>query len=80
MHAVTTQVRSDLKVAKKLWLPWRYLPPLMVISFCACVLFDHYGMLNMALPLLNCIGVFGLLINQMFGRVIICEGRTLSAF
>ena len=67
MRSVSTQVRSDLKAARKLWLPWQLLLPLMALSFGACVVLDHYGMLNMTLPVLNCGFFFGLLIYLKWG-------------
>jgi hypothetical protein len=61
-RTISSQVRADIKAAKKIWLPWRVLLPLMVACIPVFMLFDHYGKLNMALPVLNCAGVFGLLI------------------
>jgi len=59
---ITAQFRNDLKVARKLWLPWRLLLPLGVLFLAIIVVCDYFGRLNMSLPLINCLGVFGLLI------------------
>ena len=61
-RSVSRQVRTDIKAAKKIWLPWRVLLPSIVGCILVFMLFDHYGKLNMALPVLNCAAVFGLLI------------------
>ncbi len=61
-RSISSQVKSDIKAAKKLWLPWWLILPLIAVSFGACVLFDRYGRLNMVLPVLNWAFVFGLLI------------------
>jgi len=56
------QVSNDIKAAKKLWLPWWAVLAIMVIIVPIFPLFDHFGKLNMALPLFNCVSVFCLLI------------------
>lgn len=60
--SLSTDVRNDIKAAQKLSLPWWGV--LIWMAFCLPVILvcDHFGKLNMALPILNCIGVLGLLI------------------
>ncbi len=60
--SLKADVKSDLKVAQKLWMPWRVLLPYGVFCLAVIVICDHFGQLNMSLPLLNSIAVFGLLI------------------
>lgn len=66
-RAIRAQAKSDIKAAKKLRLPWWALVAFGVSSFAACALLDHYGQLNMALPLLDCIGIFGFFIYLKWG-------------
>ena len=56
------RVKSDIKAAQKLWMPWWGV--LLWMAFClpVIVLSDRVGRLGMSLPLLNCIAVFALLI------------------
>jgi len=61
-RAIRAQAKCDIKAAKKLRLPWWALVALGVCSFAACALFDRYGQLNMALPVLDCVGIFGFFI------------------
>ena len=60
--SISSEVKEDLKVARKLWLPWWGVLAWMAFCLPVIVLSDHFGRLNMSLPLLNCIGVFGFLI------------------
>jgi len=59
---ISFEVKEDIKAARSLWLPWWGVLAGMAFSLPVVVLTDHFGRLNMALPLLNCIGVFGVLI------------------
>jgi hypothetical protein len=61
-RSINDDFKQDLKAARKLWLPWRLLLPLMALCVPAFWLFDHFGLFNMALPALNCVGMFGVLI------------------
>jgi|GEM_PF-2689616 len=60
--SLSTGVRNDIKAARKLWLPWWGV--LLWMAFCLPVIWlcDHFGRLNMALPILSCIPVLSLLI------------------
>ncbi len=66
-RSISNQVKSDIKAAKKLWLPWWLLLPLIALAFGACALFDRFGKLSMALPMLNCVFVLGVLIYLKWG-------------
>lgn len=61
-NLIAAQFRADLKAAKKIWLPWRLLLPLGIVFLGIIIVCDHFGRLNMSLPLINCLGIFGLLI------------------
>jgi hypothetical protein len=61
-HSIGNQFRNDVKAARKIWLPWRVLLPYAVLCLAVIIVCDRFGRLSMALPLLNCIAVFGLLI------------------
>ena len=60
--SLKAEVKSDLKAAQKLWMPWWLVLIWMAICLSVIVLFDSVGRLGMALPLLNCIAVFAFLI------------------
>ena len=66
-NLIAAQFRNDLKTAKKIWLPWRLLLPLGVVFLGIIIVCDHFGRLNMSLPLINCLSVFGLLIYLKWG-------------
>lgn len=60
-------IKSDIAASKKLRVPRR---GLLWIFFCALPifwLFDHFGKFGMALPILNCIAVFGFLVALKWG-------------
>ncbi len=56
---VANDVKSELKVAKKMRLPWWGLLCVMVGMLPICWLFDRAGRLNMVLPTFNCVAVLG---------------------
>ncbi len=60
--SISGEVRKDIKAARKIWLPWRVLLILGVFCLATILICDHFGRLSMALPLYNCIGVFGFVI------------------
>jgi hypothetical protein len=60
--SISSEVKDDIKVARKLWLPWWGVLAWMAFCLPVILLTDHFSRLNMSLPLLNCIGVFGFLI------------------
>ena len=55
-------IRNDIAEARGLRLPRRYLLLVMLGSLPIYWLFNYFGRLNMALPVLNCVAVFGFLI------------------
>jgi hypothetical protein len=55
-------IKSDIQTARKLRLPKRVLFTWMAFCLPVIWLCDRFGRLNMALPVLNCIAVFGFLI------------------
>jgi hypothetical protein len=62
MRSINAQVGKDIKAAKKIWLPWRLLLPLIALCIPAYALFDYYGKENLAVPVLMCAALFGFLI------------------
>lgn len=60
-------MRNDIKAARKLWLPWWAVLTLMVIMAPIFPILDHFGKLNMALPLISCVTVLALLIYIKWG-------------
>ena len=60
--SVSTKVKSEIKEAQKLRLPWWGGLSLMALSLLVILAFDHFGRMNMALPALNCGLVLSLLI------------------
>jgi hypothetical protein len=61
MHRLK-ELKSEIQEAKKLRLSWRTKVLIIVISALATFLFALYGRLELALPLMNVIGVLGLMI------------------
>ena len=55
-------VKSDIKEAKKIWLPFPAVLCLMVLFELCYVLLKHYGMVHLYRPILNGAGVFGFLL------------------
>ena len=54
---LANDIKSDIKAAKKIHLPWWGVLCLIVGSLPIYWLFDHFGRLNIALPTLNCVGM-----------------------
>lgn len=61
-QSIMVQFKTDIKAAQKLRMPWRVLLSYGVFCLAVIVICDRFGKLNMSLPLLNCVAVFGLLI------------------
>jgi len=59
---IGAQFTSDLRAARKLWMPWRVLLPFGAFSFAVIIVCDHFGRENIATPMLGSILVFGGLI------------------
>ena len=62
-HALGIDIRSDIKAAKKVWLPWWGVLTWMVFCLPIIWLFDHFGRLDLAMPALSGIGLFGFIIT-----------------
>jgi hypothetical protein len=64
------EVKADIKTAKKLRLPWWGVLCVVVGALPIYWLFDHYGRLNIALPILNAIAVlcFVLILKRKLWR------------
>jgi hypothetical protein len=60
--SITTEFKSDLRAAKKVWLPWHILLILGIACLVVVIVADRFGRLNMALPAYNCAVVFGFVI------------------
>src|SRR5437879_4463920 len=56
---LANEIKSDIKAAKKIRLPWWGLLCLGTVSLPIYWLFDHFGRLNLALPILSSIVVLG---------------------
>jgi hypothetical protein len=54
-----TDIKGDIKAAKRIRLPWWALLCLGIGSFLAAWLFDHLGRLDLVLPALNSVFVLG---------------------
>jgi hypothetical protein len=57
--SIASDVKSDIKAAKKMRLPWWAVLCLLVFGMPLPWLFDHYGKLNLMLPIWNSVAVFG---------------------
>ena len=57
-----TEIKADIKAAKKIRLPWWGLLTWMAACLPAILLFDRYGKPALALPTLNCVAVLGFVI------------------
>lgn len=55
-------IKSDIKAAKKIRLPWWAVLSLLIVGMPTPWLFDHFGKLNLFLPTFNSIGVLTLVI------------------
>jgi hypothetical protein len=54
-------IKKDMKVAKKMWLPWWGVLCLIIGGLPIAWLFDHFGRSNLALPTLIGVGMLGLI-------------------
>lgn len=59
---LANELKGDIKVAKKIRLPWWALLCVLIGSLLSCWFFDHFGRLNLVLPTANIIGVLSLAI------------------
>jgi hypothetical protein len=59
---VSHDVKEDFKIAKKIHLRWKALLCIMICAFFACMLFDRFGRLELALPVMNSFFLFSFVI------------------
>jgi hypothetical protein len=60
--SLTNDVRGEIKGAKKLRMPGWAVVCVIIVSFTCAQLFEHFGKLDLVLPILNNIGVLGFMI------------------
>jgi len=60
--SLTNEVKSDIKAAKKMRLPWWAVLCLLVFGMPLPWLFDHFGRLNLMLPIWNSVAVLGFML------------------
>jgi hypothetical protein len=61
-HKPLSAFKSDIKVAKKIRLPWWGGLCLVALAFSTCLLFGQWGRLELVLPILNSIFVLGFVV------------------
>jgi hypothetical protein len=59
--SIASDVKSDIKAAKKMRLRWWAVLCLLVFGMPLPWLFDHFGKLNLMLPIWNSVAVLGLM-------------------
>jgi hypothetical protein len=57
--SIVSGVKSDIKAAKRMRLPWWAVLCLLVFGMPLPWLFDHFGRLNLMLPIWNSVAVLG---------------------
>ena len=62
MLPVNINFKNDLSAARKMRLPWWALLCIALVSALSAALLDHFGRLNLALPILNSIATIGFLV------------------
>ena len=60
--SLANDVKSDIKAAKKMRLPWWAVLCLLVFGMPLPWLFDHFGRLNLMLPIWNSVAVLGFMV------------------
>ena len=60
--SLANDVKSDIKGAKKMRLPWWAVLCLLVFGMPLPWLFDHFGRLNLMLPIWNSVAVLGFML------------------
>lgn len=60
--SIANEVKSDIKAAKKMRLPWWAVLCLLVFGMPLPWLFDHFGRLNLMLPMWNSVAVLGFML------------------
>ena len=57
--SLANDVKSDIKTAKKMRLPWWAVLSLLIVGMPLPWLFDHFGRLSLMLPVWNSVAVLG---------------------
>jgi hypothetical protein len=60
--SLANEVKSDIREAKKMRLPWWAVVCLLVFGMPLPWLFDHFGELSLFLPIFNCVAVLGFML------------------
>jgi hypothetical protein len=55
-------MESDIRAAKRIWLPWWAVLSMIIVSLPIVWLFDHFGHLKLFLPTFGSVGMLALLI------------------
>ena len=61
-HRLNASIKNDIKSARKMHLPWWGVLCVFTVTLLAAWLFDHRGMLDRTLPVLNSMAVLGLVL------------------
>jgi hypothetical protein len=56
------EIKSDLKTARKYHLPWWAIVGLIIVGIPVAAIFDHFGKLDLYLPVFNTIAAFGFVV------------------
>ena len=60
--SLANEVKDDIKAAKKIRLPWWAVLCLLVFGMPLPWLFDHFGILNLMLPIWNSVAILGFML------------------
>lgn len=60
--SLANEVKSDIKAAKRMRLPWWAVLCLLVFGMPLPWLFDHFGRLNLMLPMWNSVAILGFML------------------
>jgi hypothetical protein len=61
-NPIIAQAAMDIEAARKIWLPWRILLPWGLFCLIVMLVCDHFGKLDISMPLLVSIGMFAFFI------------------
>jgi hypothetical protein len=56
-NPIIAQAAMDIEAARKIWLPWRILLPWGLFCLIVMLVCDHFGKLDISMPLLVSIGM-----------------------
>ncbi len=69
--SISSEAKDDIKAAQKVRLPWWALVSIGILSVPVFWLFDHFGSLNMSLPVLDSIVPFAFVLyikRKLYGK------------